>query len=159
CGTDANGNQSGRLRPFETVGSMSFNMTAPADITYNIGALWQPIDELGFGAVYQSGSRTAMTGTYSFHADPMLPEFVRHMYSSLFGPIVASMFGFPTSIPTDQGGNVTMILPTPAHWQFGLKLRPIDRVQFNVDAGWTDWAKWDNMTFKFDQNVALLQMA
>jgi long-subunit fatty acid transport protein len=159
CGTDANGNQSGRLRPFETVGSMSFNLTAPADITYNIGAMWEPLDELGFGAVYQSGSRTAMTGSYAFHANPMLPEFVRHMYSSLFGPIVAAMFGFPTSIPTDQIGNVTLIFPTPAHWQFGLKLKPIDGVQFNVDAGWTDWAKWDNLTFKFDQNVALLQMA
>ena len=159
CGTDSSGKQSGRLRPFEQVGEMKFSATSPADVTFNVGALWQPIDEVGFGAVYQSGSRTVMTGQYNFHADPMLPEFVRHMYASLFGPIVAAMFGFPTSIPADQGGNFTMILPYPAHWQFGTKLKPIDGVQLDLDASWTDWAKWDKMTFKFDQQVKLLDMA
>jgi long-subunit fatty acid transport protein len=159
CGTDASGRQSGRLRPFDEVGEMSFDLTAPADITFNLGGLWQPTDSFALGAVYQSGSRTAMTGTYDFRADPMLPEFVRHMYSSLFGPIVAAMFGFPTSIPAQQGGNVTMVLPYPSHWQFGLKLKPVERVQFDVDASWTDWGKWNALTFKFDQDVRLLEMA
>jgi long-subunit fatty acid transport protein len=159
CGTDSSGQQSGRLRPFNSVGEMRFAATSPADITFNLGALWQPTDSLGFGAVYQSGSRTVMTGTYNFHAEPMLPEFVRHMYQSLYGPIVAAMFGFPTSIPTDQGGNFTMVLPQPAHWQFGLKFKPIDRVQWNFDAGWTDWGKWNELTFQFDRNVNLLDMA
>ncbi|HEX7636863.1 MAG TPA: outer membrane protein transport protein, partial [Burkholderiaceae bacterium] len=159
CGTDSSGQQSGRLRPFESVGEMRFAATSPADITFNIGGLWEPTDYLGFGAVYQSGSKTVMTGTYNFHANPMLREFVRHMYGSLFGPVVASMFGFPTSIPSDQGGNFTMVLPYPAHWQFGLKLKPIPAVQWNVDAGWTDWSKWDKLTFDFDQNVNLLDMA
>jgi len=159
CGTDANGNQSGRLRPFDSIGEMRFAATSPADITFNAGALWQPTESLGLGAVYQSGSKTVMTGNFNFHANPMLPEFVRHMYSSLFGPVVAAMFGFPTSIPTDQGGNFTLVLPYPAHWQFGAKIKPIAGVQFNVDAGWSDWAKWDKMTFQFDQQVNLLEMA
>ena len=159
CGTDENGQQSGRLRPFQSVGEMRFSGTSPADVTFNVGALWTPSPSLGFGAVYQSGSKTVITGDYNFHANPMLPEFVRHMYSSLFGPIVAAMFGFPTHIPTDQGGNFTLVMPYPAHWQFGLKAKPLDGVQFNVDAGWTDWAKWDKLTFQFDQNVNLLDMA
>ncbi len=159
CGTDSTGQQSGRLRPFQSIGAMRFAATSPADVTFNVGALWQPADEIGFGAVYQSGSKTVMTGTYNFHAEPMLPEFVRHMYQSLFGPIVASMFGFPTSIPKDQGGNFTMILPTPAHWQFGVKLKPITGLQWNIDAGWTDWGKWNDLTFQFDRTVNLLEMA
>jgi long-subunit fatty acid transport protein len=159
CGTDSSGKQSGRLNPFGEVGEMKFAATAPADITYNIGALWEPTDYLGFGAVYQSGSKTVMTGTYNFRADPMLPEFVRHMYGSLFGPIVAATFGFPTSIPTDQGGNFTLVLPYPAHWQFGVKLKPVSRVQLDLDAGWTDWSKWNQLTFQFDQQVKLLEMA
>lgn len=159
CGTDANGQQSGRLRPFDSVGEMRFSGTSPADVTFNVGALWNPTDYLGFGAVYQSGSKTVITGDYNFHANPMLPDFVHHMYSSLFGPVVAAMFGFPTSIPTDQGGNFSLILPFPAHWQFGLKLKPLPGVQWNFDAGWTDWSKWNQLTFQFDQNVNLLDMA
>jgi long-subunit fatty acid transport protein len=159
CGTDASGQQSGRLRPFNSVGEMRFAATSPADITFNIGALWQPTESIGLGAVYQSGSRTVMTGNYNFHANPMLPEFVRHMYGSLFGPIAAATFGFPTSIPTDQGGNFTMVLPFPSHWQFGVKLKPIDGLQWNIDAGWTDWKKWDQLTFQFDRQVNLLEMA
>ena len=159
CGTDSTGKQSGRLRPFDSIGEMRFSGTAPADVTFNVGALWQPTDSLGFGAVYQSGSKTLITGDYNFHANPMLPEFVRHMYNSLWGPVVAAMFGFPTSIPTDQGGNFTLVMPYPAHWQFGLKAKPITGVQFNVDAGWTDWAKWDELTFQFDRTVNLLEMA
>ena len=159
CGTDASGKQSGRLRPFESIGEMRFAGTSPADVTFNVGALWQPSDYVGFGAVYQSGSKTVITGDYNFHANPMLPEFVRHMYASLFGPIVGAMFGFPTSIPTDQGGNFTMTLPYPAHWQFGLKAKPLPGVQWNFDAGWTDWSKWNQLTFQFDRTVNLLEMA
>ncbi|MBW8756704.1 MAG: outer membrane protein transport protein [Burkholderiales bacterium] len=159
CGTDSTGKQSGRLRPFESIGEMRFAGTAPADVTFNVGALWQPSDRLGFGAVYQSGSKTVITGDYNFHANPMLPEFVRHMYNSLWGPVVAAMFGFPTSIPTDQGGSFTLVMPYPAHLQLGLKAKPIDGVQFNVDAGWTDWSKWNQMTFQFDRSVNLLEMA
>ena len=159
CGTDSTGKQSGRLRPFNSVGEMRFAATSPADVTFNVGGLWQPTEAIGFGAVYQSGSKTVMTGNYNFHANPMLPEFVRHMYSSLFGPVVAAMFGFPTSIPTDQGGNFTMVLPFPAHWQFGVKLKPVTGVQWDFDAGWSDWKKWDQLTFHFDQNVNLLDMA
>jgi long-subunit fatty acid transport protein len=159
CGSDSSGRQSGRLRPFDSIGSMRFSGTSPADITFNVGALWQPNEYLGFGAVYQSGSKTVITGDYNFHATPMLPEFVRHMYSSLFGPVLASMFGFPTSIPTDQGGNFTLVMPYPAHWQFGLKARPLPGLQWNFDAGWTDWSKWNQLTFQFDRNVNLLEMA
>jgi long-subunit fatty acid transport protein len=32
-------------------------------------------------------------------------------------------------------------------------------VQWDFDAGWSDWKKWDNLTFHFDQNVNLLDMA
>jgi long-subunit fatty acid transport protein len=159
CGTDATGKQSGRLRPFDSIGEMRFSGTSPADVTFNVGALWQPTESLGFGAVYQSGSKTVITGDYNFHANPMLPEFVRHMYNSLWGPVVAAMFGFPTSIPTDQGGNFTLVMPYPAHLQLGLKAKPITGVQFNVDAGWTDWSKWNQMTFQFDRSVNLLEMA
>jgi long-subunit fatty acid transport protein len=170
CGDDGNpldvfafgicgGGQEGRLRPFNKAGAMRFEMTAPADPTFNVGVLWEPYDWIGLGAVYQGGSRTVLTGRYNFHAEPMFRKFIDGMYSSLLGPIAAATLGFPTSIPEDQSGNVTMVLPFPTHIQAGLKFKPIDLVQLNADVNWTDWAQWDKLTFNFDQQVKLLQMA
>ena len=51
------------------------------------------------------------------------------------------------------------MLPYPAHWQFGLKAKPLPGVQWNFDAGWTDWSKWNQLTFQFDRSVNLLEMA
>jgi len=153
------GGKEGRLRPFNKAGSMQFEMTAPADPTFNLGVLWEPKEWVALGAVYQSGSKSVLTGRYTFQADPMFPKFVEGMYSSLLGPIAASVFGFPTSIPAVQTGNVTLELPFPEHYQLGLKLKPLDRVQLNVDAGWTNWKRWDKLTFQFDRTVNLLEMA
>ncbi|MEW6703426.1 MAG: outer membrane protein transport protein [Pseudomonadota bacterium] len=156
CGDRQGG---GRLRPFNKMGSMQFEMTAPADPTINIGVLWEPRPWFAAGLVYQSGSKTVLTGRYVFEANPDLDKFVRGMYSSLLGPMVASMFGFPTSIPPVQVGNATLVLPFPEHVQAGFKLKPLDRVQLNLDVGWTNWKRWDQLTFQFDQQIAMLAMA
>ena len=153
------GGKEGRLRPFNKAGNMRFEATAPADPTFNLGVLWEPYEWVGMGAVYQSGSRSVLTGRYNFQAEPMYRKFVEGMYSSLLGPIAAATLGFPTSIPENQSGNVTLVLPFPAHIQLGVKLKPIDLFQLNIDANWTDWKKWDKLTFQFDQQVRLLEMA
>ena len=153
------GGQEGRLRPFNRAGSMRFDMTSPVDLTYNVGALWEPADWFGMGLVYQSGTKSTLTGRYEFEATPMFRKFVQGMYSSLLGPVAASMFGLPTSIPEYQSGNATMKLPFPAHWQLGFKFKPHERVQFNMDVNYTDWRKWKNLEIQFDQQVALLEMA
>jgi long-subunit fatty acid transport protein len=153
------GGKEGRLNPYTTAGSMRFEATSPADPTFNLGVLWEPTDWFGLGAVYQSGSRTVLTGRYNFHAEPMFRKLVQGMYSSLQGPIVAATLGFPTSIPEEQSGNMTLVLPYPPHVQVGVKLKPVERLQLNVDANWTDWGQWNQLTFQFDQQVRFLQMA
>jgi long-subunit fatty acid transport protein len=153
------GGKEGRLRPFNKAGGMQFDMTAPADPTINLGVLWEPSEKFALGAVYQSGSNSVLTGRYQFNAEPMFDKFVQGMYSSLLGPIAASMFGFPTSIPPLQHGNATLTLPYAEHVQVGLKLRPIEQVQLNVDANWSNWSRWNNLTFQFDKPIALLGMA
>ncbi|MDC8785030.1 OmpP1/FadL family transporter [Roseateles koreensis] len=153
------GGKEGRLRPFNTVGDMTFDMTAPMDPTLNIGVLWEPKDWFAMGAVYQFGSSTVLTGRYDFEAAPVLRKFVQGLYSSLQGPILAAAFGMPTSIPASQTGNATLVLPFPEHVQAGIKIKPLSFLQFNVDVNWTNWARWDKMTFQFDQQISLLQMA
>jgi len=153
------GGKEGRLRPFNSVGSMNFEMTAPMDPTLNLGLLWEPREWFALGATYQFGSQTVLTGRYTFEANPMLPKFVQGMYSSLLGPVLAATFGMPSHIPSSQSGNATLVLPYPEHVQVGIKLKPLSFLQFNMDVNWTNWARWDKMTFQFDQPVALLQMA
>lgn len=153
------GGKEGRLRPFNKVANVNVEMSAPLEPTYNLGILWEPKDWFALGAVYQSGTNTVLTGHYQIQAEPMLPKFVDGMYHSLLGPVLASMLGFPTSIPAVQSGNVTMKLPFPEHYQVGLKIKPTDRLQFNVDAMYSNWSRWRNFTIQFDQEVQLLKMA
>ena len=153
------GGKEGRLNPFARAGQMDFSATAPADLSLNLGMLWEPAEWAAVGAVYQSGAKTVLTGRYHFHADPMFRKFVEGMYASLLGPVAAATLGFPTSIPEDQSGNMTLELPWPAHFQLGVKLKPTRALQVNLDAMWTDWARWNQLTFRFDQPVKLLQMA
>lgn len=153
------GGKDGMLDPFKRVANMSMEMTTPFDPTINLGVLWEPKDWFAFGATYQSGSNTVYHGTYKFKTDPMLRAFVQGLNSSLMGPIVGGITGLPQYIPPVQSGNLIATIPYPDRWQFGIKLKPIDAVQFNVDVSYTDWAKWDALKFQFDQDIGLLQMA
>lgn len=153
------GGQEGRLRPFNKIASASFEATAPMDPTINLGVLWEPNESFAVGAVYQGGSDTVLTGRYTFRAEPMLNNFVQGMYASLFGPIAASIVGLPTSIPAEQSGHMSMKLPFVEHVQVGVKIKPVKRVQINLDAGWSNWEKWDKLTMQFDQNINMLMMA
>jgi long-subunit fatty acid transport protein len=69
------------------------------------------------------------------------------------------MLGFPTYIPPVASGNMSMRLPFPEHYQLGVKLKPHERVQFNIDANYSNWARWNKLTVEFDQEIALLKMA
>lgn len=153
------GGQEGRLRPFNKVASASFDATAPMDPTVNLGVLWEPSEKFAVGAVYQGGSDTLLTGRYTFRAEPMLDKFSQGMYASLLGPIAASVVGLPTSIPAEQTGHMTMRLPFVEHVQVGFKVKPTKSLQVNLDAGWSNWEKWDKLTMQFDQPIKLLEMA
>ena len=153
------GGKDGMLDPFKKAANMSMEMTAPFDPTLNLGVLWEPNKSFGLGVSYQGGSNTVYHGRYSFKTDPMLRAFVQGLNSSLFGPLVAGVTGMPQHIPALQSGNLVATIPFPDKWQVGIKVRPTERLQLNMDVSYTDWAKWDAFQFKFDQDIYLLQMA
>lgn len=152
------GGQEGRLRPFNKVASLSIDGTNPMDPTFNIGVLWEPKDWFAFGAVYQGGSDTKLNGRFNMHTEPMLRKFVEGMYASLLGPIAGSMVGLPTSIREDQSGNFSATLPFVQRVQFGIKVKPVKRLQVNLDASWDEGEKLDKVTLKFDQQIDMLKM-
>jgi long-subunit fatty acid transport protein len=153
------GGPEGRLNPFQKAANFDLDLTAPIDPTINLGVLWEPNSWFGLGVVYQSGSKTVYSGRYRMAAEPMVRRFVEGLYSSLQGPIIAGTLGLPQNIPAVQEGNVTATIPFPSHIQVGVKLKPTTRLQFNVDANYTDWGSWDAFTFKFDQSIKLLEVA
>ncbi|MDC8757341.1 OmpP1/FadL family transporter [Janthinobacterium fluminis] len=153
------GGKEGLVNPFKQAAKMRLEMTAPFDPTINLGVLWEPRDWFAVGAVYQGGAQTQYTGTYTFTTEPMLRNFVNGMNSSLFGPIVGAVLGFPSSIPREQKGNLTATIPFPAHLQVGIKLKPLRYVQLNVDASYARWGDWNALTFQFDQSIKLLEVA
>ncbi|NEX64051.1 OmpP1/FadL family transporter [Noviherbaspirillum galbum] len=153
------GGKEGRLDPFKKVANLNIDMTAPVDPTINLGVLWEPNESFGLGVTYQSGSKTTYSGRFEINTDPMVRRFIEGLYSSLQGPMIAGTLGLPQGIPAYQAGNMTATIPFPSHWQVGVKIKPTKRLQFNVDANYTDWGSWDALTFKFDQSVKLLEMA
>ncbi|MES2257374.1 MAG: outer membrane protein transport protein [Pseudomonadota bacterium] len=153
------GGKDGMINPFKQAANMRLEMTAPFDPSLNLGVLWEPNHWFALGAVYQGGARTRYSGTYAFHTEPMLRNFVRGLNSGLLGPIAGAVLGFPSSIPEDQHGNLSATIPMPAHVQVGIKLRPIRYVQLNVDASYAKWSDWQSLTFEFDQSVKLLEVA
>jgi long-subunit fatty acid transport protein len=52
-----------------------------------------------------------------------------------------------------------MELTMPAHFQTGIKVRPLERWQFNIDAVWVDYKKWDAFNFSFDKATAVTALA
>jgi len=170
CGEDGNpldplllgicgGGKEGRLSPYTKAAAIRFNLTAPTDPTFNVGILWEPKDWFALGAVYQSGSNVTLSGKYDIEVTPMLRRFLDGLNASLLGPIVGALLGFPQSVPALQRGHLEAVLPFPAHMHYGLKIKPIDAVQLNIDASWADWGKWSALHFKFDQSIKVLEVA
>jgi long-subunit fatty acid transport protein len=153
------GGPEGMIDPFKRAANINFDMQASFDPTVNIGVLWEPKKWFALGVVYQGGARTTYTGRYAFHADPMLRQFTKGLNSSLLGPIVAGITGLPQEIPEYQTGNMTAQVPFPWRVQAGIKLMATDYVQLNADVSYADWAQWNQLTFKFDQSIKLLELA
>jgi len=153
------GGPQGMLNPFEKAANFGLQMTAPFDPTINLGVLWEPTNWFALGGVYQGGTSTVYHGTYQFETDPMIRDFVEGLNKSLFGPVLAGITGLPVQIPPLQSGNLVAKIPFPGRFQFGLKLKPVDALQFNVDVSYAEWSKWNALTLQFDRNIGLLEVA
>lgn len=171
CGDNANnpldvlllglcqGGTEGYLHPYKNAANLQFELSAPLDVLYHVGVLWEPVDWFAFGAVYQGESVPRLTGRYQIRAAPMISLFIRGLNNSLLGPIVGTILGLPTNVPAVETGNVTLQLPYPAHAQLGIKVKPFRRLQINVDANWTNWSAWDKLQFDFDKEIEILKIA
>jgi long-subunit fatty acid transport protein len=145
--------------PFKQFGSLDVALEQTLSPTYNLGLLWEPSDEFGFGMVYQSNSKMKLKGKFAINNAKGGQELIRALGSSVTGAILQAILGFPSYVPPTETGNVSMDLEYPAHFQAGIKYKVLPDVQVNFDIGWTDYAAWDRFNFNFDRQLSALRIA
>ncbi|MDQ8936458.1 putative pilus system OmpP1/FadL family transporter FilD [Acinetobacter rudis] len=147
------------MNPFSKQGAMDVAMEQTLSPSYNLGLMWEPNDDFGFGIVYQSGAKMRLKGKYYIDNGNAIRELMKGMSSSASGQILAAIMGFPGYIPSSESGLMSMNLEYPAHIQAGIKYKVLPKLQVNVDVGWTDFKAWEDFRFEFDRQIAMLQVA
>ncbi|RYY80606.1 MAG: long-chain fatty acid ABC transporter [Moraxellaceae bacterium] len=145
--------------PFKEFGKLDVALEQTLSPTYNLGMLWEPNDDFGFGMVYQSNSKMKLKGDYAIQNAKGGQELIRALGSSVTGAILQAILGFPSYVPPSESGKVSMDLEYPAHFQAGVKYKVLPDLQLNFDVGWTDYAAWDYFRFNFDRQVSALKIA
>ncbi len=148
----------GKIGPYEDVGELTIITEESLSPSFNLGMLWEPTDWFALGVGYQSASTANLKGTYELNYSDDFAAFFAHFRASIVGAIASTMFSLPTG-EKQEAGNISTKLTYPQHLQIGTKFRMFDRLQLNVDAGWTDFDKWDALTFQFDRHVNFLSAA
>jgi long-subunit fatty acid transport protein len=104
---------------------------------WNLGVLATPNDKFDIGFFYRSEVRVPLRGTYD--AD------------NLQGPVMTAIFGgnsFHTSADTD--------ITFPDSAVLGVNYKATDKLNLEVDLGWTGWGKFDHFDFTYGTTNAVL---
>lgn len=152
-----NGNEA--VSPFNKFAAMEVSLEQSLSPSYNLGLMWEPNEEFGFGMVYQSAAKMRMKGKYFIDNANAPRELIKGLNSSATGQILAAILGFPGYIPPTESGLIAMDLEYPAHFQAGIKYKVLPDLQVNFDLGWTDFKAWEKFQFEFDRQISALKIA
>lgn len=148
----------GAVGPYEDVGTLAIEMTETLSPSFNLGMLWEPTPNFSFGVGYQSEGKNTLSGEYELKYTDEFADFFRTFNSSVLGAITGAIFSFPQG-QTYESGHVSAKISYPQHFQMGMKFRYFDIFHLNLDAGWTDYDKFDQLSLKFDRQVSFLSTA
>ena len=147
------------MNPFGQFGKMQVSMEQSLSPSYNLGLMWEPTDDFGFGMVYQSPAKMRLKGKYFIDNANAPRELIKGLNSSATGQILAAILGFPGYVPPTESGLISMDLEYPAHFQSGIKYKILPDLQINFDVGWTDFKAWEKFKFDFDRQISALKIA
>ncbi len=88
-------------------------------VGYNLGLLWQPIDQISFGATFRSPASVTLNGSTEFEEQPLVQT---------------------TSLPA------SMDFTFPLTVVCGLSYRPTPKWNLEFDADYTDWSSFGSTT-------------
>lgn len=147
----------GKVGPFENIANLDLDMQQSLSPTYNLGILWEPTDWFAWGATYQSEARMRLKGKYRVDYSKDWQDFWPALNGSLFGSILSGIM--PQGGVAEETGNVAMKLVYPDAFSTGIKIRPFDKWQFNIDTRWVGYSDWKNFQIEFDQPLDMLRIA
>ncbi len=147
------------MNPFGKFGQMQLALEQSLSPSFNLGILWEPTEDFGFGLVYQSAAKMRLKGKYHIDNARAPQELINGLMSSPTGQILAAILGFPNYIPSSESGLVSMDFEYPAHVQAGIKYKIMPDLQINFDVGWSDFKAWDKFKFEFDRQISALKIA
>jgi long-chain fatty acid transport protein len=98
-------------------------------VGYNLGVLWQPIEQLSFGATFRSATTLGLQGHTAFYN------------TTAFPPGIGAVPAFP-----EQRVDAQTTDPIPLKTIVGVSYRPTPKWNLEFDADYTDWRAQDTMT-------------
>ena len=147
----------GELGPFTDIANIDVDMQQTLSPTWNIGFLWEPNDWFALGAVYQSEAKTRLKGKYKVKYSEDWQGFWQGLDNSFIGAVFTSIT--PDGLFGEESGNVALDMTYPAHFAAGIKFKPHQRWQINLDVKWTDYKAWNNFELEFDRQLDVLTIA
>lgn len=104
------------LRPFSQPLVNYFKFSGSGwSVGYNVGALWQPLEQLSFGATFRSPAKVSLNGNTEFEQQPFISKSTR---------------------------SASMDLTFPMSAVGGISYRPTPKWNFEFDATYTDWSSF-----------------
>lgn len=146
----------GGVSPYEALARLDTSLKNNFAPTYNLGIQWTPVDYFSFGAVYQSGSNSQLTGKYAFQYSEEWQRMISWFSQGAYLPTFAKMLDLPTIPKSVQSGNVVMELDFPRRIQAGVMICPFKRLKLFCDAKWSQWSVVRENRLIFDQEIQLL---
>ena len=147
----------GGVGPYDKLASVQIKMRDDFSPSYNLGALWNPVDWFALGASYQSAIKVNLVGQYSIQYSDQWQRMVNWFGSSPTLMTVSGMLGLPTRAVPQQSGVVSEKFEFPQMVNLGVKLKPFTRLTLLSDLHWANWSSVKQDNIVFDQKIQLLQ--
>ena len=151
-----------RMGPYTNAAYLEFDAETVLVTGYNIGALWQPTPWFSWGFVLQPESIARLDGTYQVKYNEEWVNFFGGVHQSDLGAVLQALLPFPTGLAEEGGvekGDAKLDIISPTHFATGISVQLSPRWKINLDAKWTDWAAWEGLTVKFDDDLDFTKLA
>lgn len=146
------------IRPYDTVGRLSVEMEDFLSVGFNFGILYEPYDWLSFGFLYQSETTSQLSGDYKMENTDEF-QATTHGLALIPGAVLGVVGGAEFNGTAVEKGTVELEYIMPQNISFGTSIKLLPNLKVNVDLRWVEYSVWDELKFKFSDNVDFLNLS